>query len=441
MQVTETLTEGLKREFKIIIPAATMQQRVQGKLTEIGEQVRLPGFRPGKVPMQVLKQRYQKSVLGEVLQEAVQTESQRVVEERKLRPAGQPKVEITAFEDDKDLEFTVALELVPDIEVMDFKSITLEKDVVDVPEKEIDEVLNNIAKQMRRSEPAKDDHKAAKGDITVIDFVGTVDGVEFPGGSSNGFYLELGSGSFIPGFEDQLVGAKKGDKIDVSVTFPEDYANKDLAGKPAKFAVTIQEIRVPQDTKIDEEAAKSMGFESVEALTKSAREQVEGEYSQAARARLKRKLLDILAEKHDFTLPPGLVEMEFSSIWRQIEEDKKANRLDAEDQGKSDEELQTEYRAIAERRVKLGLLLSEVGRANNIQVSQDDLTKAVIEEARKYRGQERQVFEFFQKNPQAVQQMSAPIFEDKVIDFILDLAKVKERKVLPEQFKKEGEAA
>lgn len=440
MQVTETLTDGLRREYKVIIPAADVKQRVTGKLNEIGGQVRLPGFRPGKVPMAVLKQRYEKSVLSEVLQEAIHGESQRLVSERNLRPAGQPKVEVTAFADDKDLEFTMALELIPDIQIMDFKTLSLEKDIVEVPQSEIDQVMERLAKQARKAEPASDAYQSKSGDVAVIDFVGSVEGKEFPGGSAKGYYLELGSASFIPGFEDQLMGLKKGDKKDVVVTFPEDYGNKDLAGKPANFAVEVVEIRVYQEAKIDQETAKSLGFETVEALQKSVREQAEGEYSQVARARLKRKLLDLLSEKHDFTLPPGLVETEFSAIWQQIEEDRKANRLDPDDAGKDVDQLKTEYRAIAERRVKLGLLLSEVGRVNNIQLAQDDISNAVLREASKYRGQERQVLEYFQKNPNAVQQLSAPLYEDKVIDFILDLAQVKERKLSSEQFKKEGEA-
>jgi trigger factor len=440
MQVTETNTDGLKREFKVVIPAATVREQVESKLVELGQKVRLPGFRPGKIPMPLLKQRYEKSVLGEVVSESVNQGSHQLMHERNLRPAGQPKVEITKFEDDSDLEFSVALEVIPDIKPMDFKGVKLERVKVEVPQSEVDDSLTRIAKRQRKSDPAPDGHAAQVGDIVVIDFVGKVDGTEFPGGSAQGQFLELGSKMFIPGFEDQLTGAKKGDVRLVKVTFPGEYANAELAGKAAEFDVTVTEVRAPIEVPVDDELAKSLGLTSLADLQKQAKEQIEKEYGSVARARLKRKLLDVLAEKHEFVLPSGLVDAEFEQIWKQIESDIKEGRLDDEDKDKSEDQLKTEYRDIAVRRVKLGLLLSEVGRQNNIQVPQDDITRAVIAEARRYPGQEKQVIDYFQKSPEALNQLRAPLYEERVVDFILEQAEVNDRMVSPEQFAKEGEA-
>lgn len=440
MQITETSSTGLKREFKVIVPADKVQDQVETRLKELGERIRMPGFRPGKVPLQLLKQRYEKSVMGEVLERSLQEGSTQLMTERNLRPAGQPKVEIVKFENGQDLEFSVAMELIPEITPVDFKIIKLERTVVDVPDSEVEESLQRLSKRQRKPEPAADDHAAQPGDIVVIDFVGRVDGKEFEGGRAGDFHLELGSGMFIPGFEDQMTGLKKGDAKLVKITFPAEYGNKALAGKPAEFDVTVKQVSQLKETPLDDELAKTLGADNLEALRKRVREQIERDYALAGRARLKRGLLDQLAEKHDFTLPDGLVEAEFAAIWKQIEADMKADRLDAEDKGKSEEQLKDEYRDIAKRRVKLGLLLSEVGRSNNIQVPSDDLTRAVIAEARRFPGQEKQVIDYYQKTPEALNQLRAPIYEDKVIDFILELAQISERRTTPEQFRKEGEA-
>jgi trigger factor len=441
MQITETSSTGLKREFKVVVPAGKVQDQVETRLKELGERIKMPGFRPGKVPMQLLKQRYEKSVMGEVLERSVQEGSSQLMTERNLRPAGQPKVEIVKFENGQDLEFSVAMELIPEITPVDFKTLKLERTVVDVPETEIDEAMQRLAKHRRKPEAAPEGHVAEKGDVVVIDFVGRVDGKEFEGGKSDDFRLELGSGMFIPGFEDQLIGLKKGGSAVVKVTFPAEYGNKDLAGKPAEFDVTVKQVDRLVDQPIDDELAKALGAESVDDLKKKVREQIERDYGLAARARLKRGLLDELADKHDFTLPEGLLDAEFDAIWKQIEADMKADRLDAEDKGKSEDQLKSEYRDIAKRRVKLGLLLSEVGRSANIQVPNEDVSRAVIAEARRYPGQEKAVIEYYQKTPEALNQLRAPIYEDKVIDFILELAQISERRTSPEQFRKEGEAA
>jgi len=439
MQVTETNTSGLKREFKIVVPAGDLKAKVDTKLVELGQKVKLDGFRPGKVPMRELKRRYEKSVLGDVVNEAVNEGYQKAVQDNNLRPAGQPKIDSGKFEDGADLEFSIAFEVIPDIKPMDFKTVKLERVKVEVPDSEVDDRLQTLAKRQGGSEPAADDHVADKGDVAVIDFVGKVEGVAFEGGSATGHYLELGSGTFIPGFEDQLIGAKKGEQRVVKVDFPAEYANPELAGKAAEFDVTVTEIRQPKAAALDDELAKSLGLTDLADLKKQTKDRMEQEYGSVSRGRVKRKLLDVLAENHDFTLPDGLVDIEFQAIWRQIEEDLKNDRLDEEDKGKGEDQLKQEYRDIAVRRVKLGLLLSEVGRQNNIEVAQDDLTRALIAEARRFPGHEKKVFEYYQSSQEALNQLRAPLYEEKVVDFILEQADITDRAVTPEQFTKEGE--
>jgi len=378
-------------------------------------------------------------VMGEVVTEAVNEGSHKLMQENNLRPAGQPKVEITKLEENSDLEFSVAMEVIPEIKPMDFKTVKLERVKVEVADTEVDERLQTLAKRQGGSEPAADDHVADKGDIAVIDFVGKVDGVAFEGGTAQGHYLELGSGQFIPGFEDQLLGAKKGEARVVKVDFPAEYANPELAGKAAEFDVTVTEVRAPKPAVLDDELAKSLGLTDLADLKKQTKDRMEGEYGQVARARVKRKLLDVLADNHEFTLPDGLVDIEFQAIWRQIEEDMKNDRLDEEDKGKGEDQLKQEYRDIAVRRVKLGLLLSEVGRLNNIEVAQEELTRALIAEARRFPGHEKKVFEYYQGSPEALNQLRAPLYEEKVVDFILEQAAITDRSVTPEQFQKEGE--
>jgi trigger factor len=352
--------------------------------------------------------------------------------ERNLRPALQPKIEIVAFNEGKDLQFKMALEVLPEIKPMNFAELKLERLRPEIPDADIDAALERIARQQRKSEPV--DRPAATGDVVVLDFVGSVDGVEFPGGSAKGHSLELGSGSFIPGFEDQLVGVKAGEERKIEVTFPADYGNADLAGKAAQFAVTIKEVRAVTPQPIDESLAAAVGIENLAALRQTVRERIERDYAGLARQKVKRALLDLLAERHDFPVPQGMVDIELDSIWKQYE----AQRAQAgkegtplPDAGKSEAELKNEYRDIAERRVRLGLLLSEVGRANNITVSQDEVNRALAEEARRYPGQERQVVEYYRNTPSALDTLRAPIYEDKVIDFILEMAEVTERAVPP----------
>lgn len=440
MQVTETHAEGLKREYKVVVNADEIDQKVQNRLQEVGKDARIPGFRPGKAPMSILRQRFGQAVLGEVLERAVNDSSQQALTERGLRPAQQPRIEIESFDQGKDLEYKMSMELLPDIEPMDFSEIELERLKVAVPDSEVDEALERLAAQMKDTRPLETERPAEKGDVLVIDFKGTVDGEPYPGMEAEDHHLELGSSSFIEGFEDQLVGVKPGEEREVTVTFPEAYGNEQLAGKEAVFHVKVKEIRESVPTPIDDELAKKMGEESLDELKARVRERLQHDYEEVARTRMKRRLLDKLSEAHTFEVPPSMVDSEFEQIWQQIEHDREHGRLDAEDAGKSEEELKADYRQIAERRVRLGLLLSEVGRRNNIEVSQDELNQALLREVQRYPGQERQVFDYYQNNPNALAALRAPVYEDKVIDYILELANVSEREVSPEELRKELEA-
>ena len=429
MQVIETANEGLKREFKIVIPARDFEKKIENELEEYGRQVRLPGFRPGKVPMPVLKQRFGPSVRGKVIQDTVQDASFQVLNERGLKAAGQPRIEITKGAEGEDVEYNLAIELMPEIRPMDFKSIELERLTAEVTDKDVSEALERFAANQKRSQPVAAPRPAQKGDVTVIDFEGKIDGVPFQGGKAEGHYLELGSGSTIPGFEDQILGHQPGESFTIDVTFPEAYPSKEVAGKPAKFDITIKELREPQPVTVDDELAKSVGLESLDALKEQVKGRLERDSGSLSRGRLKRQLLDKLAASHDFTLPPGLVDTEFDAIWQQIVADRQAGRLDPEDADKTEDQLKKEYREIAERRVKLGLLLSEVGRQHNIEVSNDEVGRAIMAEASRYAGNERKVIEYYQRTPEALAQIRAPLYEEKVVDYILDQANVSERKV------------
>jgi trigger factor len=430
MQVVETKNEGLCREFKITLLAAEIEDKINARLEELRKTANIAGFRPGKVPVAIMKQRYGGSVMGEVLEQAVSDSSQQAMAEHTLRPALQPKIEIQNFDPGKDLEYTMSVEVMPVIEPMDFKKIDVERQVVEVSDTPIDETVERLAKQYRASEPIKGSRKSKKGDVLVIDFVGSVDGETFEGGAGTDHHLELGASQFIEGFEDQLIGIKVGEKASVSVTFPDEYVNAELAGKSAVFEVDIKEIREMADTVIDDEFAKTMGQESLADLRKAIGEQIGQDYSRLSRERLKRDLLDQLEKHHDFELPPGMVDAEFEAIWTQFEEARKNNELDQDDaENKTDDELKEEYRKIGARRVLLGLLLTEVGTTNNIEVSAEEINRALMEEARKYPGQEQAFIKMYQENPEAMASIRAPIFEEKVVDFILEMANVTERKV------------
>jgi trigger factor len=441
MQITQTAVDGLKHEYKVVLSAKDIEAKIDRRLGELSRQVRVPGFRPGKVPLSVLKKRYGDAVLGEVVEQAVSESSAQAIQENGLRPAIRPNIEITAFEKGNDLEFKMAVEVLPKIEPMDFSTLKLERLTAEVAEESVEESLQRLAAQYKKTEPAPAGHKAAKGDVVVIDFKGSIGGQPFPGGSAEGHYLELGAGQFIPGFEEQLEGVEAGAAKTVSVTFPADYPAEALRGKAAEFEVAVKEVRQPVASKVDDELAKAMGVENIDALRKTMRERLQREYAEVAKTRLKRALLDALAAAHDFPVPAGMVDMEFEQIWHQIEQSKKSGQLDPEEAAKSEEELKADYRGIAERRVRLGLLLSEVGQRHNIAVAPEEVNRAMIEEARRFPGQERQVLEYFKNAPEAMAQLRAPLFEAKVVDFILELAKPSERKVTVDELMKEPDEA
>ncbi|MBX6368547.1 MAG: trigger factor [Rhodospirillales bacterium] len=435
MQITETSADGLKREYKVVIAAADIAQKVDARLSELGRNVRLPGFRPGKVPMSMLKKRYGAHVMGEVLEQAVGDSSAQAMRERGLRPALQPRIEIVSFEEGADLEYKMNVELLPDITPTPLSEIELERLKPEIADSEVDRQLERIAENNRKTTPV--DRPAESGDAVVIDFVGRIGGVEFPGGKGENHTLRLGSNQFIAGFEDQLVGAKAGEKRVVKVSFPKEYGNEELAGKEAEFEVEVKEVRAFEPGGVDEDLAQRIGFDSLDELKKTVREQLERDFAQLARQKLKRRVLDALAARHDFPVPTGMVDLEFETIWKQLEEERKRNPESAsEDAGKSEDELKAEYRKIAERRVRLGLLLSEIGRQNNIQVTNEEVNRAIVQEARRFPGQERQVVEFYRKNPDALANLRAPIYEDKVIDFIVEMAKVTDKPVSPEELLK-----
>ncbi|MDE2165730.1 MAG: trigger factor [Alphaproteobacteria bacterium] len=432
MQVRETNAEGLKHEFTVVVAADEIEKQIQDRLAEIGRSVRLPGFRPGKAPLALLKKRYGPSVMGEVVERAVNDSSSAMIREHKLRPALQPKIEIVSFNEGKDLEYKLAVEVLPEIGPVSLDGIAVERWKADVPDAEIDQALERIAKQQRKSTPV--DRAAEKTDFLRIDFKGTVDGVAFPGGSAENYLLELGSGSFIPGFEDQLSGAKAGEARTVTVTFPADYGNTELAGKAAEFTVTVKEVRQAEAQPVDESLATAVGMENLAELRQAVRERLEREYSGVARQKLKRELLDQLAARYSFAVPAGMLDIEFEHLWREVEtERKRAQETGAPDPelGKSDDELKTEFRALSERRVRLGLLLNEVGRANSITVAAEELNRAAIERARSFPGQEREVLDYYRNNPQALDSLRAPIFEEKIVDFILGKVNVTEKAVPP----------
>ena len=439
MQVRETSAEGLKHEFTVVVAAAEIEKQIQDRLAEIGRSVRLPGFRPGKAPLALLKKRYGPSVMGEVVERAVNDSSSAAIKEHKLRPALQPKIEIVSFNEGKDLEYKLAVEVLPDIGPVSLDGIALERWKADVPDSEIDQALERIAKQQRKTAPVE--RAADKGDFVRIDFKGAIAGVAFPGGSADNYLLELGSGGFIPGFEDQLVGSKAGDARTVAVTFPADYGNAELAGKVAEFAVTVKEVRQAEAQPIDESLAAAVGMENLAELRQAVRERIEREYSGITRQRLKRELLDQLAARFSFAVPAGMLDLEFQHLWREVEaERQRAKEGGAPDPeaSKNDVELKAEFQALSERRVRLGLLLNEIGRTNSLTVTAEELNRAVIERARSFPGQEREVLDFYRNNPQALDSLRAPIYEDKVVDFVLGKVNVTERAVPPSELTAAG---
>ena len=518
MNVTETSAEGLKREYKITVPAADLDEQVTKRLGEIGRTVSIPGFRPGKVPLPLLKKRFGQAVRGEVLESAVQESSAKAMTDHNLRPALQPRYELISAEEGADFEYKLSLEVLPDLPEPDFSSLSLEKLVAEVPEEDVDKAVERLAEAQRKTEPV--DRPAETGDILVADIVGRVEESEIPGSRGEGRQIELGAEGLLPGFTEQLTGAKAGEERQVKVTFPEDYGNPDFAGKEGVFDVKVNEVRHRLPVTLDDELAKEMGLESLAELRQEVRQRIQRDYDNLARQRLKRSLLDKLSESYSFEVPPGMVELEFNQIWGQYQGEKQVRReiaarqataaagepgpvdasaviapeetalegaserspasaeapkpaveehepashhahphpgaadepvdaaaliapeetalegaSDSEPAAADDEEdakAREDFTKLAERRVRLGLLLAEVGRNNNISVSQEELNQALTQEARRHSGYERQVIDYYRNNPDALNNLRAPIFEEKVVDFIVELAKPTEKKVTPQ---------
>ncbi|MFO0540790.1 MAG: trigger factor [Phenylobacterium sp.] len=445
MQIVEKSVEGLSRVYGVTVPSALLAEKVEARIAEITPTLNLKGFRPGKVPTAHVRKMFGRSLMSEVVEQTITETTQKVLSDNNLRPAGEPDLRPDGdiqqvVEGKADLSYEIALEVIPEFEPTDFSAISLKRPVYEPTDQEVDEAVAELAESSKTYEPRKGKTvKAKDGDQLLIDFVGRVDGEVFEGGSAEDATLTLGSGQFIPGFEEQLVGAKPEDEVLVKVTFPAEYQASQLAGKDAEFTVTVKEVRAPKASKIDDELAKRLGIEDLETLKELLRSNLQSQFASATRFKLKRALLDVLDEKHDFPLPPRMVEAEFSQIWDQLQQDKSAGNLPPEDADKTDDQLDAEYRKIAQRRVRLGLVLAEIGRVNNVQVTEQELAEAMRAEAMRYGPQAQQIFEFFRQNPSAQAQLRAPIFEEKVVDLIVSKAKVEDETVSKEELLKEDD--
>jgi trigger factor len=445
MQVVEKSAEGLSKVYGVTVPAKDLTDRLDARIAEITPTLNIKGFRPGKVPPAHVRRLYGKALMSEVLEQTLSETTQKVLDDNKLRPAGEPNLTPEGdlekvIEGKADLAYEIAVDVMPEFEAVDPASLKLQRPVYTPADKEVDEAVAELAKQNRTYEPKTGKTvKAKEGDQVLIDFIGRVDGEAFEGGTANDVELVLGSGQFIPGFEDQLVGAKPDSDVTVKVTFPEDYQATNLAGKAAEFETKVKEVRAAVDAPADDEFAKRLGLESLEKLKELVKGNLEQEYAGASRFKLKRQLLDELDKKHDFPLPPKMVDAEFGQIWNQVQQDKAAGGLPPEDAEKTDEQLEKEYRKIAERRVRLGLVLAEIGRANNVTVSEQEVNEAMRREAIKYGPQAQQIYDLLRQNANAQAQLRAPIFEDKVVDLIVEKAAVKDKKVSKDELMKEDD--
>jgi trigger factor len=447
MEITETLSDGLKREFQIQVPAADLEARLTERLGELKDKVQLRGFRPGKVPMAHLRKIYGKAVMAETIEALIRELNAKVVTDHGLKLAMEPKVTIPNEETEvakviggqSDLAYTLAVEVLPKIELADFKGIKLERPVADVTDAQVSEALDRIAEQNRPFAAKGEGGKVEKGDRVVIDFTGTLEGVPFEGGTGGDVGVNVGSGTFIPGFEDELIGMTAGETRQVKVTFPSNYTNEHLAGKDAEFKVTAKTVEAPGTVAVDDAFAKQLGLESLDKLKEVVKGRLLQEHAGLSRQRVKRQLLDKLDEMHKFALPPTLAEEEFKNVWNAVDSDLKAQGRSFADEGTTEEKAREEYRGIAERRVRLGLVLAEIGERNKIAVTDEEVTRAIVERARQVPGREQEVWEFYQKNPGALASIRAPIFEEKVVDFLLELATVSEKQVSREELLKEDE--
>jgi trigger factor len=439
MNVTETNAEGLRRQLKVVIGADELEKRLSARLDELKGKARLKGFRPGHVPKEHLRKVYGRSVMAEVVQQAVAETSREALSQREERPAFQPTVGLPEdeaeidkiFAGTSDLAYTLSFEVLPKIELMDFKKIALEKPVAEVTDADIGKSIERILASNQRFKPK--DGVAETGDRLLIDFVGSIDGTPFEGGTTQDAPVVLGSGNFIPGFEEGLTGARAGEEREVEATFPANYPEAHLAGKTAHFAVKVKEVAAPETPPLDDEFAKSLGIESVEKLRETVKQRLEQDRAGVSRLKLKRALLDALNEGHTFELPPTLVDNEFQAIWQQVTADLERSKRSFEDEGTTEEKAREEYHEIAARRVRLGLILSEVGSRNQIAVTDDEVSRALLERVRQFPGQERKVYDYYRNNPQLLAELRAPIFEDKTVDYVLELAKVTDKSVTAEE--------
>jgi trigger factor len=445
MQVTETLSEGLKREYKVVVPASELDSKVNARLDELKDRVRINGFRPGKVPVTHLRRLYGRSAMAEVIEATVRDTNNQIVSERGYKLAADPKVTLPTDEGaieqliagKTDLNYTMALEIVPPITLGDFKSIKLARLTADVTDAEVDQGITRIVDQNKPYTARPAGEKAAKDDRVTVSFAGTIDGKPFEGGSGDDAAVLIGSNTFIPGFEDQLIGITTGETRTLNVTFPAHYMKEDLAGKAAEFVVTAKSIEAPGKVTADDDFAKSLGLESMAKLREAVKESISREHSAMSRQKLKRALLDQLDKLHKFDPPPTLVEDEFERVWKSVLSELETEHKTFADEGTTEEKAKAEYRAIAERRVRLGLVLAEIGEKNKITVSEDELSRAVMERARQFAGQEQRVWDYYRQNPQAVAALRAPIFEEKVVDFLVELAGVTDSKVSRDELYKE----
>lgn len=445
MQVTETRSEGLRREYKVTLPASELEERLTGELTTLKDKVRLNGFRPGKVPMAHLRKLYGRSVMADVVQNAVNEANRKIIADHSLKLAMEPKVDLPASQEEVekalqakgDLDFTVALEVLPEFELADLGDVSVTKQVAEVSEEDLETAVKRMAQQNRTFSPK--DGEAAEGDRVTVDFVGRIEGEPFDGGTATDIDVEVGSGTFIPGFEEQLVGARAGDEKTLSVTFPENYGSEKLAGKPAEFEVKVKAVSSPGEVAVDDEMAKAFGMESLEKLKEAVKSAIGRDFEAQSRRKLKKDLLDALDAKYDFALPEGLVEQEFNAVWSQVLADLANGGRSFADENTTEEAARAEYRKIAERRVRLGLVLAQVGERADIKVSDEEVNQALVERIRQYPGQERQVWDFYQKNPGARAELRAPIFEEKTVDHILGQVKVVEEPTTREALFKDDE--
>jgi trigger factor len=439
MEVTETVSDGLKRELKVTVARPEIQEKVDARLHDLKQRANIKGFRPGKVPVEHLRRLYGRSITTEVLQQTISETSQQALEERNERPAQQPEINVpedaegveSVISGDADLEYTMSFEVIPDMELADLSKLPLEKQVAEVSEEDIEKSVQQLLESSATYEPKEG--PAEEGDQVKVDFVGKIDGEPFEGGSAEDVAVVIGKDQFIPGFEEGLVGARAGDERVVETTFPEEYGAEHLAGKPAQFDVKVKEVGTPKLPEAGDDFAKTMGFDSMDKLRGAIRDKLAGELEQASRSKLKRQLLDKLEEAHDFELPASLVEQEYNELWRQTTEQMEKSGKTFADQETTEEDEQAHNRKLAERRVRLGLVLAEIGQRNNIEVTDDDMKRAMMNEARQYPGHEKQVIEYFQNNPEALMELRGPIFEEKVVDYALAMASVTEKSVSTEE--------